>query len=67
VYPSTNLWYKGTDVDMMALPNPAMILPTIMLAKAVLPSAPVITAAPIQVTNVPMKAAYLLPSLSLKG
>jgi hypothetical protein len=52
---------------MMALPNPAMILPTIMLANAVLPSAPVITAAPTQVIPVPTRAAYLLPSLSLKG
>jgi len=63
--PSTNLWYNGTAVEITAFPKPEIILPIIIIAKAVLPWAPVCTAAPTHVTIVPTRAEYLLPSRSL--
>ena len=62
----TNLWYNGTDVERMAFPKPAIILPIIIIANAAFPLAPVMIAAPTQVMIVPQRAAYLRPSLSLR-
>jgi hypothetical protein len=61
----TNLRYRGTAEEIMAFPKPQMILPMIIMAKAVWPRAPVCTAAPTQVRTVPTRAVYLLPIRSL--
>jgi hypothetical protein len=62
----TDLWYNGTDVDKMALPNPAMIRPIIIIANPAWPLAPVMIAAPTQVMIAPVRAAYLRPRRSLR-
>lgn len=63
----TNLWYNGTEVEITAFPNPEMILPMIIIAKAVFPCAPVCTAPPMHDTTAPTIPAYLLPKRSLSG
>ena len=52
---------------MIALPNPQIILPIIIKAKAPGPFAPACIAAPTHVTTVPVRAEYLLPRRSLIG
>jgi hypothetical protein len=56
-----SLKYKGTALLIIAFPTPEMILPIIIIAKAVLPPAPVCTAAPTHVMTVPMKAVHRRP------
>lgn len=60
----TNLWYKGTEVDITATPTPQTARPRIIVAN---PEEQACTAAPAQRTPVPTMAAYRRPRESLRG